>query len=68
MVLILKVYDNSTGSLVRKDEPLATYYSKDLLTALQTYYYAAYALDNLQQGQQMQSSQRSPSGGSETGG
>ena len=44
---VMKVYDNSTGSLVRKDEPLATYYSKDLFTALQTYYYAVYALDNL---------------------
>jgi membrane fusion protein, copper/silver efflux system len=55
---IMKVYDNSTGSLVRKDEPLATYFSKDLFTALQTYYYAAYALDNLQQGQQMPASQR----------
>ncbi len=44
---VMKVYDFSTGSLVRKDEPLATFYSKDLFTALQTYYYATYALDNL---------------------
>ena len=49
---IIKVYDNSTGSLVRRDEPLATVFSKDLFTALQTYYYAVYAIDNLQQGQQ----------------
>lgn len=55
---ITKVYDNSTGSLVRKDEPLAAYYSKDLFTALQTYYYAAYAIDRLQQGQQMPASQK----------
>jgi Cu(I)/Ag(I) efflux system membrane fusion protein len=55
---IMKVYDNSTGSLVRKDEPLATYFSKDLFTALQTYYYAVYALDNLPQGQQMPASQK----------
>lgn len=55
---ITKVYDISTGSLVRKDEPLATFYSKDLFTALQTYYYAVYALDNLQQGQQLPASQR----------
>ena len=56
---VMKVYDNSTGSLVRKDEPLATYYSKDLFTALQTYYYAVYALDNLQQqGQQLPASQK----------
>jgi RND family efflux transporter MFP subunit len=47
---IMKVYDISTGSLVRKDEPLAMYYSKDLFTALQTYYYAVYALDNLKEG------------------
>ncbi|MDP2045223.1 MAG: efflux RND transporter periplasmic adaptor subunit, partial [Deltaproteobacteria bacterium] len=55
---IMKVYDNSTGSLVRKDEPLATYFSKDLFTALQTYYYAVYALDNLPQGQHMPASQK----------
>ena len=55
---ITKVYDISTGSLVRKDEPLATFYSKDLFTALQTYYYAVYALDNLQQGQQLPASQK----------
>ncbi len=56
---ITKVYDVSTGSLVRKDEPLAAFYSKDLFTALQTYYYAIYALDNLQQqGQSLPASQR----------
>jgi RND family efflux transporter MFP subunit len=56
---VMRVYDNSTGSLVRRDEPLATYYSKDLFTALQTYYYAVYALDNLvQQGQQLPASQK----------
>ncbi|MBU4448084.1 MAG: efflux RND transporter periplasmic adaptor subunit [Proteobacteria bacterium] len=56
---ITKVYDISTGSLVRKDEPLAMFYSKDLFTALQTYYYAVYALDNLQQhGQQLPASQK----------
>ncbi len=55
---VTKVYDITTGSLVRKDEPLAAVYSKDLFTALQTYYYAVYALDNLQQGQQLPASQR----------
>ena len=56
---ITKVYDISTGSLVRKDEPLAMFYSKDLFTALQTYYYAVYALNNLpQQGQQLPASQK----------
>ena len=55
---ITKVYDISTGSLVRKDEPLAMFYSKDLFTALQTYYYAVYALDNLPQGVDLPSSQK----------
>ncbi len=56
---VTKVYDISTGSLVRKGEPLAKFYSKDLFTALQTYYYAVYALDNLQKpGQQMPASQK----------
>jgi membrane fusion protein, copper/silver efflux system len=49
---ITKVFDISTGSLVRKDEPLAMFYSKDLFTALQTYYYAVYAMDNLKEGGQ----------------
>ena len=55
---IMKLYDNTTGSLVRKDEPLATYFSKDLFTALQTYYYAVYAIENLQEGQSVPASQR----------
>jgi membrane fusion protein, copper/silver efflux system len=55
---ITRVFDISTGSLVRRDEPLAMFYSKDLFTALQTYYYAVYALDNLQQGQAVPASQR----------
>ena len=49
---ILKVYNNSTGSLVRKDEPLASFYSRDLFTAEQAYFYAADALDRLKQGSQ----------------
>jgi Cu(I)/Ag(I) efflux system membrane fusion protein len=55
---ITKVFDNSTGSLVRRDEPLAMYYSKDLFTALQTYYYSVYAIENLPQGQQLPASQK----------
>jgi Cu(I)/Ag(I) efflux system membrane fusion protein len=48
---IMKVYEDvSTGSLVRRDQPLALLYSKDLFTALQTYYYAVYAIDNLKGG------------------
>jgi membrane fusion protein, copper/silver efflux system len=54
---IVKVFDNSTGSLVRKDEPLATIYSKDLITALQTYLYAAHAVDSLTEGHQLPPSQ-----------
>jgi membrane fusion protein, copper/silver efflux system len=56
---VTRVYNVSTGSLVRRDQPLAMFYSKDLFTALQTYYYAVYALENLQQqGQQMPASQK----------
>ena len=33
---VIKVYNNSTGSLVRKDEPLATFYNKDLIPYLQS--------------------------------
>ena len=55
---IMKLYDNTTGSLVRKDEPLATYFSKDLFTVLQTYYYAVYAIKNLPKGQSIPASQK----------
>ena len=47
---IVRVYDNSTGSLVRKDEPLATLYNKDLLTTLQSFFYASHAVESLKQG------------------
>jgi membrane fusion protein, copper/silver efflux system len=30
---IVEIFDNSTGSLVKKDEPLASFYSLDILTA-----------------------------------
>jgi membrane fusion protein, copper/silver efflux system len=42
---IVKVFNNTTGSLVRKDEPLATVYNQDLPTTLQTYFYALDAMD-----------------------
>jgi len=49
---IVKVYNNSTtGSLVRKDEPLATFYVKDLPTTLQTFYYAIDAVERLKHDQ-----------------
>ena len=37
---VLKVFNNSTGSLVMKDEPLASFYSRDFITAEQAYFYA----------------------------
>ena len=56
---IIRVYHNSTGSLVRKDEPLATLYNKELVPTLQAYFYAADALGRLKQGQQLQANQLS---------
>jgi Cu(I)/Ag(I) efflux system membrane fusion protein len=45
---IVKVYNNATtGSLVRKDEPLATFYIRDLPTNLQTFFYAIDAVDRM---------------------
>jgi len=54
---IVKVFDNSTGSLVRKDEPLATLYSKDLLKTLQSFLYASHAAESLKQGDGLPPSQ-----------
>ena len=50
---IVKVYDNSTGSLVRKDEPLASYYNRDVAAALQTYYYSVAYTEQAKQGRQV---------------
>jgi len=36
----VRIYDNTTGSLVRKDDPLATFYNPDLPATLQTFYYS----------------------------
>ena len=47
---VVKIDDNTTGSLVRKDEPLATFYNRDLPTTLQTFYYALDAVDRMKQG------------------
>jgi membrane fusion protein, copper/silver efflux system len=54
---VIRVYNNSTGSLVRKDEPLATIYNKELVPTLQSYFYAADAMDRLRQFPQMQPAQ-----------
>ena len=42
---IRKTYPVSTGSVVNKDELLATFYNRDFLTAQQTYFYALNTLD-----------------------
>jgi membrane fusion protein, copper/silver efflux system len=42
---IVRIFHNTTGSLVRKDEPLATFYNQDLPTTLQTYFYALDAME-----------------------
>ncbi len=44
---ILETFDNSTGSLVKKNEPLASYYSLDILTAQQNYLSATSSLARL---------------------
>ena len=54
---VLKVFNNSTGSLVMKDEPLASFYSRDFITAEQAYFYALGTLDRLKKGDQLIESQ-----------
>ena len=54
---ILKVFNNSTGSLVMKDEPLASFYSRDFLTAQQSYLYSLSVLDRFRKGDQYTDSQ-----------
>ncbi|MCX5852468.1 MAG: efflux RND transporter periplasmic adaptor subunit [Deltaproteobacteria bacterium] len=45
---IRETYGNSTGSLVNKDERLASYYAPELLSAEQAYIYALSSLDRFQ--------------------
>jgi RND family efflux transporter MFP subunit len=45
---IKETYNNSTGSVVKKDETLATFYSPEFLGAQQAYMYALSALDRFQ--------------------
>ena len=55
---VVRIYNNTTtGSLVRKDEPLATFYNRDLPTTLQTFYYALDAVDRMNRDPQLLSSQ-----------
>lgn len=52
-----RIYDNSTGSLVRREEPLAALYNKDLLPTLQSYYYATSAMEALKKTLQLEPGQ-----------
>jgi len=45
---ITKTYPNSTGSLVRKNEVLAAFYSPEFLSAVQAYLYAVGSSDRVQ--------------------
>ncbi len=45
---IRDTHSNSTGSVVRKDQPLATFYSPEFLAAQQAYLYALSSLDRWQ--------------------
>lgn len=45
---ILKTYDNSAGSLVKKDDLLATFYSPEFLGAVQAYLFALSTSDRYQ--------------------
>jgi Cu(I)/Ag(I) efflux system membrane fusion protein len=44
---ILKTFDGGTGSLVMKNESLASYYSRDFITAEQAYFYALNTLERM---------------------
>ena len=50
---ILKTFDNSTGSLVMKDQELAAFYSRDFISAEQAYLYALSTLDRIKKGDQL---------------
>ena len=54
---VVRIYHNTTGSLVRKDEPLATFYNRDLPTTLQTFFYALDAVDRTNRDTNLLSSQ-----------
>jgi RND family efflux transporter MFP subunit len=46
---ILKTYPKATGRLVKKGEPLLTFYSRDFLGTEQAYFYSLDSLDRLKQ-------------------
>ncbi len=50
---IIKAHNNPTGSLVKKDEILASYYSRDFITAQQAYFYALDTMERLKQGDEL---------------
>ncbi len=51
---IQQSYDNSVGTLVKKDEVLATFYSPKFLDAEQAYIYALDAVDRLKLGRRLE--------------
>lgn len=51
---IQQSYDNSVGTLVKKDEVLATFYSPEFLDAEQAYIYALDAVDRLKLGRRLE--------------
>lgn len=50
---VQKIYNHSTGSLVKKDEVLATYYSQETLEVVKVYFNALNKWDELQKNYQM---------------
>lgn len=57
---IRATFSNSVGSLVRKDEALATFYTREFLSAQQAYFYALDALDRFTATNVSESSSRLP--------
>lgn len=51
---IQQSYDNSVGTLVKKDQVLATFYSPEFLDAEQAYIYALDAVDRLKLGRRLE--------------
>ena len=44
-----QIFPHSTGSLVKKDQPLISFYSKEFLAAQQSYFYGLKTMDRLKQ-------------------
>ena len=63
---VVKIFDNTNGSLVRKDEPLATFYNRDLPTTLQTFYLCSRCGGAHESGSEFVVEPAGPAGGAET--